>query len=83
MEPFRPMLDLFVAENASANSELSPVAKRKLVDLVNYNIVVDGKKYALTYAIDRCIKSFTSLLMEKRKDLLMPKVIALERHRYE
>ena len=83
MEPFRPLVDLFVAKNATAKSELIPSAKNKLVNLVNYNIAIDGKKYALSYAIERCVKSLSSMLMKKRKDLLMPRLVALEQHMYE
>ena len=83
MEPFRPLIDLFVAKNANAESALTPVVKNSLLNLVNYNIMVDNKKYALSYAIERCVKSFSSMLMGKRKDLLMPKLVALEQHKYE
>ena len=83
MEAFRPLVDLFVAKNAVKDTELTPQAKRRLVNLVNYNIVVDGKKYALTYAIERTVKSFSSMLMGKRNDLLLPELTILEQHMYE
>ena len=83
LEPFRPLVDLFVAKNATAESNLTPAVKKSLVNLVNYNIAVAGKKYALSYAIEQCVKSFSSMLAGKRKDLLMPKLIELEQHKYE
>ena len=83
IEPFRPLVDLFTAQNATEDTPLTTAIKRQLVNLVNYNIVIDGKKYALSYAIERSIQSFSSVLMERRKDLLMPELIALEQHTYE
>ena len=83
MEPFRPLIDLFVAKNATVYTPLNSKAKYDLINLINYNILMSGKKFALSYGIELCIKSFSSMLMGKRNDLLMPEIIALEQHRYE
>ena len=83
MEPFRPMVDLAVAKYADADDELTPRAKRLLYGLTSYNVMLDGKKYALTYAIERTVQSFSSIIMDKRKDLLLPELIKLEQHAYE
>ncbi|MCL2400146.1 MAG: type II CRISPR-associated endonuclease Cas1 [Defluviitaleaceae bacterium] len=83
IEPFRPIVDLFAAENATSDTKLTPEIKRSLVNLINYNILVDGKKYSLSYAIELAVKSFSSVLMEKRKDLLLPELMFLELHKYE
>jgi len=83
IEPFRPIVDLFTAENALHSTELTPETKRKIVNLVNYNIKIDGKKYTVSYAIELMVKSFSSLLMGNRKDLLLPELVPLELHKYE
>ena len=83
MEPFRPLVDLFTAQHATENSPLTSDIKHQLINLVNYNMIIDGKKYALSYAIERSVQSFSSVLMGNRKDLLMPELVALEQHRYE
>ena len=82
MEPFRPIIDLYVAKNAEEDSELSPEIKRELTNLVNYDIIIAEKKYTISYAIELTVKSFSSLLMDKRKDLLLPELIQLEKHKY-
>jgi len=83
IEPFRPIVDLFVASNWESDSKLTPDIKRQLFNLVNHNIEIDMKKYALTYAIERTIQSFSSVVMGKRRDLLLPYLVPLERHTYE
>ena len=83
IEPFRPIVDLFVAQNAMYKTILSTESKRKLVNLVNYDIKVDGNKYALTYAIERTVKSFSAVCMGKRKQLHLPDLVALKQHAYE
>lgn len=83
MEPFRPLIDLFVAQHCDNDSELNPYAKRLLFSLVYHNIQMDGKKYALTYAIERMVQSFSSVVTGKKKDLLLPQLMKLEQHAYE
>ena len=83
MEPFRPVVDLFVAQNCNHNSELSPTAKRQLFSLVYHNVAIAGKKYALTYAIERTVQSFSTVVMGKKKELLLPQLVMLEQHAYE
>jgi len=83
MEPFRPIVDIFVAQNTEAGSELTTKAKRQLYSLVSYNMGIDGKKYALTYAIERVVQGFSSVVAGKRKDLLLPELMPLQRHDYE
>jgi len=84
MEPFRPIVDLFVVQRkVTPDSELKPTDKRQLYNLVTHNMSIDSKKYALTYAIERTIQSFSSVVAGKRKDLLLPELIPLEQHAYE
>jgi len=83
MEPFRPLVDLFTAQNAVADNNLTPTGKKQLYSLVNHNMLVGGKRYALTYAIELMVQSFSSVLMDKRKDLLLPQLMELEQHAYE
>ena len=82
IEPFRPIVDLFVAMKTYETTELTPEIKKEIVNLINHNILVEGKKYSLSYAIELSVKSFSSFIMEKRKDLLLPELIPLEQHSY-
>jgi len=83
MEPFRPLVDLFVAQNWEHGMDITTDIKRRLFNLVSHNIEIDAKKYALTYAIERTVQSFSSVVLGKRKDLLLPYIVPLEQHEYE
>jgi len=83
IEPFRPIVDLYVAKYASRDTGLLPAIKRQLVNLVNYDICISGNKYTLAYAIERTIQSFSAVCLGKRKELLLPELIALKQHSYE
>jgi CRISPR-associated protein Cas1 len=83
IEPYRPLVDLLVAQEATNKSELSPEAKRLLLNLVNYDIKIGGKKYSLTYAIEKTVQSFSSICMGNGKKILLPEVTFLRQHTYE
>ena len=83
IEPFRQIVDLYVSQNATREKPLSPEYKRQLVRLVSYDMVVSGKKYALSYAIERTIKSFSAVCSGNQKQLLLPELVALKQHVYE
>ncbi|MCL2050097.1 MAG: type II CRISPR-associated endonuclease Cas1 [Defluviitaleaceae bacterium] len=83
IEPFRPIVDLFTVQNIAGETSLSPQNKRRLVNLLNYDICVAGNMYALSYAIERTIQSFSAVCTGKRKDLLLPELVPLKQHSYE
>jgi CRISPR-associated protein Cas1 len=83
IEPFRQIVDLFAATYANADSELNPDIKSKLVNLINYDIIIDDKKYALSYAIEKTVQSFSAVINGKGKKLLLPELTELKQHTYE
>ncbi|MCL2386449.1 MAG: type II CRISPR-associated endonuclease Cas1 [Defluviitaleaceae bacterium] len=83
IEPFRPIVDLFTIQNALQETGLSPQNKRQIANLLNYDICVAGNMYALSYAIERTIKSFSAVCAGNRKDLLLPELVPLNQHSYE
>ncbi|MCL2189875.1 MAG: type II CRISPR-associated endonuclease Cas1 [Defluviitaleaceae bacterium] len=83
IEPFRPLIDLYVSQNTDAKTPLSITAKRQLVNLISYDIDVMGKKYALSYGMELTVKSFSTLCRGKRKTLQLPHLVALRQHLYE
>jgi hypothetical protein len=83
MEPYRPLVDLFTVKEAKHESALLPENKRRILNLVNYDIAINGNKYALSYAIEQTVQSFSSICLGKGKDLLLPQLLPLHQHKYE
>ncbi|GHV08516.1 CRISPR-associated endonuclease Cas1 [Clostridia bacterium] len=75
IEPLRPIVDLFVATEAA--DTLSPSVKRALVGLLSADVLLGGKRYAVSYAAQRLAESLLS------KELKLPKLLPLSQHEYE
>jgi CRISPR-associated protein Cas1 len=79
MEPLRPLVDLWVDKNNDdLVDELTYANRKGLVNLVNENILIEGKNTKVRYAIDRYISSFTTAI-EKRDvyEISIPKLSKL------
>ncbi|MCQ2531085.1 MAG: type II CRISPR-associated endonuclease Cas1 [Saccharofermentans sp.] len=77
MEPLRPMVDHWVEANMDFIEEgLSKTVKNELVNLVNQEMLFDGKKMKVRYAIDSMIKTFVSAVENGVPEkLVLPEVI--------
>ena len=65
MEPFRPMVDLWVdTNNENLFGELSGSNRKGLLGLLNEGISIAGKTMRLRNAIDVCIQSFTGAVQK-------------------
>lgn len=84
IEPFRPIVDLWVYENMNFEDELSRNHRIALVDLVNYKCIIDDKNHSVLNAIDKMVSSYTTSLSKKDFRLLkLPNIKPLEYHYYE
>ena len=84
IEPFRPIVDLYVAQNFSKEDEvLTPKQKAGLFNLTNYLVKQGGRKYRVMLAIDRACASLASSVVEASLLLELPELLPLELHRYE
>ena len=83
IEPYRPLIDLFVRRYAVGDDELTTARKAQLVDLLNANVIIDNRLYACAKAIELTVGSLTGFIQGKRKELLLPSIIDLEHHHYE
>jgi len=81
IEPFRPIVDLFTVQYPP--QELLPQNKRQLVNLLNYDICIANNMYALSYAVERTVQSFSAVCAGKKKNLLLPELVPLKLHTYE
>lgn len=84
IEPFRPIVDLWVARNISKSSVFNQKKRYALCDLVNNDILVDGKNFSVSRAIDFVISSYVSCIASGDiDDLKLPEVLDLRLHMYE
>lgn len=83
MEPYRPVVDLFVASNVSEECELTTQLKASLLNLLNTDILSGNQHHSVAYAMERQVQSLRGCC-EKRKDaLLLPILLTTQPHRYE
>lgn len=84
IEPFRPIVDLWVAENINSEDELSREHRIELVNLLNYQCIIDGKNHSILNGIDKMVSSYTTACNKKDYRLLkLPLIKELEYHFYE
>ena len=82
MEPFRPVVDLYVAANVDEESTLAPALKHALFGLMNADILSGGQHHSVAYAMERLVQSLRTG-MEKGGALALPKLLAWQPHGYE
>ncbi len=85
IEPFRPLVDLFVAMMAPhADDELHPEDKVALVGLLNVDVGMPRGKMSVLSAIEQGIESLARVYDGGSESLLeLPVLIGLEQHRLE
>lgn len=83
IESFRPLVDLWTVQNVNHNMEFTSEFRRALVDLLNYEVIIDEKRHCVLNAINIMISSFTtSIQCKDYQKLLVPTIVPLERHIY-
>ena len=86
IEPFRPLVDLYVSQNydvAEIDSDLTPERKRDIFGIINYDMDVKEEKRIISNCIDMLVASYSSALQGKRSDLELPELMQLQVHSYE
>lgn len=85
IEPFRPVVDLFVAKYGYAqDDELRPEHKVALVGLLNVDVAMPRGKMSVLAAIEQTIESLARIYDGGSESLLeLPTLIGLEQHRLE
>lgn len=85
MEPYRPLVDLFVASQSASvwEGELRPGLKQQLFHLTNYMILQGGKRYRLMTAVGRLAESFSRVIRKEEAQLELPELLPLEAYQYE
>ncbi len=63
VEPFRQVVDYFVYSNlAAVEIPLSSELRRGMVNLLNYNMLVDGRKFQVSYAISMLVNDYVEYM---------------------
>ena len=79
MEPYRPVVDLFVAAQVGSNASLDTRLKSWLFNLLNMDIRSGGQRHSVAYAMERQTQSLRS----NAKTLILPELLPLQPHSYE
>ncbi|MGN0483100.1 MAG: type II CRISPR-associated endonuclease Cas1 [Lachnospiraceae bacterium] len=86
IEPFRPMIDLYVSQHFTEEREeerLTPEDKRGLFQILSYDMNVCGESHSLSNSIEKLVMSFSSCMEQRREELWVPELISLQIHEYE
>lgn len=79
LEPFRPMVDLWVLAHASEATEFTPQIKQGLVGLLHRPILIQGKRQTLLRALDLSAAQVASAYLAKDpRKILLPHLLPLE-----
>lgn len=79
MEPYRPVVDLFVAAQVGPDAPLDTRLKSCLFNLLNRDIRSGGQRHSVAYAMERQTQSLRS----DAKTLVLPELMPLQPHSYE
>lgn len=84
IEPFRPIVDLWVYQNIGYDDELTKEYRIALVDLLNCECVINNQSHSVLNAIDKMISSYTTACNKKEyRALNLPIIKPIEYHSYE
>lgn len=83
IEVFRPLVDLFVSTELKDRTELDSKTKFSLCDLINYDVIFDGKKQTLNNAVDMFVESFSKSINLDLNLIKSVAIFGLNRHIYE
>lgn len=84
IEPFRPLVDLYVVRNISDTDSLNPKNKRALFNLLNMEMQSGEQKHSAAYAAERLVHSLLRCYGDyQNRLLLLPVLLELQQHQYE
>ena len=84
MEPFRPIVDLWVKTNITNDLKFDKYIRAELVNLLNLDVKIQGKVQSVNNAINIMIASYTTAITQNDyKKLELPEVLPIKVHSYE
>ena len=81
IEPYRAAVDLYVLEKVAPlhvgdrDASLTKHDRQLIIDILNYYVIIDGKKFTIKHAVERTVESFIECIEVKEvRKLLLPKI---------
>lgn len=81
IEPFRPLVDKFIIDTFSYkissldDHSLTKEERHQLLDIFNYSVIINNRKYSLKFAIEAEVESFAkAILIGNSNELSLPKI---------
>lgn len=84
IEPFRPIVDLWVKTNIIGDAEFDKNIRAELVNLLNVDVRIQGKLHSVNNAINVMIASYTTAINQNDyKKLELPELLPIKIHSKE
>ena len=81
IEPYRAAVDLYVLEKVAPlhvgdrDASLTKHDRELIIDILNYYVIIDGKKFTIKHAVERTVESFIECIeVKEARKLLLPKI---------
>ena len=74
IEPFRPIIDLFVKRNIKKDTELSSAIKVELLKLLDEIVIYDNQRVQVSYCMKQIVSNYQSICLDKVEDLKLFKI---------
>lgn len=81
IEPYRPLIDLMVAQYPAPNDRLTNDVKRYLFNSLNMDVLSGEQHHNVSYAVERTVFSLSRSYESKSVNLVLPQLIHLIEHR--
>ena len=82
IECFRPLVDLYVLKNIQIKEEMDSDTKKKMYNIINCLILIDGKSYTIQTAIENVVKSLATSFESKSNKMKLPILDGIKEYRY-
>lgn len=84
IEPFRPIVDLWVKTNVKKETEFDKYIRAELVNLLNADVFIQNKLQSVNNAINIMVASYTTAINQSNyKKLELPEILPIRIHSYE
>ena len=81
IEPYRAAVDLYVLEKVAPlhvgnrDAVLTKHDRQLIIDILNYYVIMNGKKFTIKHAVERTVESFIECIeVREARKLLLPKI---------
>lgn len=84
IEPIRPFVDLYIMKIINKYDEFSVAFKHDIININNYEMILDNKNYCLDSVIDLYVRSFKASIINDNFELIkIPTIKDIMLHNYE